>query len=413
MITVLVVEDDGVKFGRVHSALIAAGVSEGHIVHASAAAQALTTLKSQHFDLMLLDVNLPRRLGEQPQRGGGAELLKETHRLSDDGGKNSIFRPHYIVGLTAYDDIIEEFGDSFGDLLWTIVRYVENSDHWIARIKSKIDYIRAAKASLNFSDGKTYGVDLGIICALEGVEFEAVRALPCAWQPLRLTADETRYLSGTISSNGSGISVIAAAAPQMGMPASAVLASKMIAQFRPRILAMVGICAGRVEKTNLGDIIVGNPSWDWGSGKIDVVGNQPRFRPAPHQVELDIDLSAELKAICSDVELLARVKHSSAGKKPPSELKVHFGPLASGAAVIANSEVFEGLLSQHRNLLGIEMEAYGVVMACKGSGKPRPAPIIMKSVCDFADRDKSDDYQAYAASVSANLLYHSVTKLSK
>ena len=31
--------------------------------------------------------------------------------------------------------------------------------------------------------------------------------------------------------------------------------------------------------------------------------------------------------------------------------------------------------------------------------------MILKSVCDFADPDKDDDFQAYAAYTSANLLW--------
>jgi nucleoside phosphorylase len=185
----------------------------------------------------------------------------------------------------------------------------------------------------------------------------------------------------------------------------------MIAQFRPRLMAMVGICAGRFEKTGLGDVIVGDPCWDWGSGKIDSEKNVPRFRPAPHHVELDTDICAEMKEICSDVELLARIKAQARGRKPRDELRVHFGPLASGAAVVANNTVFDGLLDQHRNLLGIEMEAYGIVTACKGSGRPRPGAIVLKSVCDFADKDKDDDFQEYAAHTSALLLFHCAPRI--
>jgi nucleoside phosphorylase len=113
-----------------------------------------------------------------------------------------------------------------------------------------------------------------------------------------------------------------------------------------------------------------------------------------------------LKEACLDVAQLATIKEKARGKKPDYELRAHFGPLASGAAVVANRDVFEMLLNQHNNLLGIEMEAYGVGIACKGSGKPRPLPLIMKSVCDYADKDKDDDYQEYAAHTSALLLYH-------
>lgn len=260
---------------------------------------------------------------------------------------------------------------------------------------------------MQFSDGRTYGTDLAIICALNHIELEAVRSLPAGWQPLKFSHDETRYLSGTIAGRDRSFSVIAAAAPRMGMSASAVLTSKIIAQFRPRFVAMVGICAGRVGKVNLGDVIVADPTWDWGSGKIDTLDDQPVFKPSPHHIESDQDLLASLADTVSSPEALAGIKASCSGKKPTSELRVHLGPLASGASVVANLAVFEDLLSQHRNLLGIEMEAYGVATACQGSGKPRPRFLVVKSVCDFADKDKSDDFQEYAAQTSARVLWHS------
>jgi nucleoside phosphorylase/CheY-like chemotaxis protein len=400
VISVLIVEDDTTKFGRIHAALERAGVSAESIRHAITSSQAMQELCASEFDLLLLDINIPRRLGEPPVRGGGVELLTDLHRDS------AIRRPRYIVGVTAFQDVAAEFGERFTDLLWSLIVYAENSDQWIAQIGAKVSYIQAAKGSRNFTDGQTYGVDLAIVCALEGVELSAVRSLPCDWQPLRLERDETRYLAGTLQGKKKKThSVVAAAAPRMGMSASAVLASKIIAQFRPKFIAMVGICAGRFEKTAIGDVIIADPCWDWGSGKIDSVDDKPLFRPAPHQVELDTDLGALLKELCSDVGLLAKVKAEARGIKPTHDLNVRFGPLASGAAVVANNDVFRSLLDQHRNLLAIEMEAYGVVSACKGSGKPRPLPIIMKSVCDFADKDKDDDFQEYAANTSALLLH--------
>ena len=43
-----------------------------------------------------------------------------------------------------------------------------------------------------------------------------------------------------------------------------------------------------------------------------------------------------------------------------------------------------------------------------GKTQPRPIPIIIKSICDFADSRKSDEYQKFAAYTScefAKLLY--------
>lgn len=65
----------------------------------------------------------------------------------------------------------------------------------------------------------------------------------------------------------------------------------------------------------------------------------------------------------------------------------------------------ERILKQNRNLLGIEMEAYGVLYAATHATKPRPKVFVAKSVCDFADEQKNDQYQDYAAYTSAKFIY--------
>lgn len=401
---VLIVEDDTQKYGKIHEILRSSGVSEIDIVHKPTAFQAIEETKTRHFDLMLLDINLPRRLGEGPRRGGGLEVLRELGR--DDDCK----RPTYVVGITAFEDLVAEFGEEFQQNLWSLIHYSENSDRWISQLRLRTEYILALNKSRNFSDGVTYGSDLAIISALDTVEFDAVKRLPCGWQPLRLSHDESRYLSGSLQQGDRTLSVIAAAAPRMGMSASAVLAAKLIHQFRPRYIAMVGICAGRRGKVQLGDVIIADPTWDWGSGKVVPDRERSKFLPAPHQLDLDAGLVSTLKDIAEDKLGLAAIKHSIAGTKPSSELAVHFGPLVSGASVMASELAFENLLDQHRGILGIEMEGYAIASAAVGSGKPRPTAMIIKGVCDFADADKNDDYQEYAANVSAKFLYEAALR---
>jgi nucleoside phosphorylase len=60
------------------------------------------------------------------------------------------------------------------------------------------------------------------------------------------------------------------------------------------------------------------------------------------------------------------------------------------------------------NTVGLDMESYAVVYAANHASAPRPIPIIIKSICDFADSKKADDYQRFAAYTScefAKLLY--------
>lgn len=82
-------------------------------------------------------------------------------------------------------------------------------------------------------------------------------------------------------------------------------------------------------------------------------------------------------------------------------LNLHIGPLASGASVLEDPDVTTGIQGQHRKVLGVEMEAYSVFAAAIDSPNPQPLVLVMKSVCDFADSHKSDDYQDYASYTSA------------
>lgn len=397
VISILIVEDDADKLGRLHNVLVDAGVPEKNIKHALNSVMALSALSERRFDLMLLDINLPRRFGEAARRGGGMDIMRQIARDA------SLHRPRYVVGVTAYADVIAEFGEEFADQLWTLVHYQETSDRWISQVKSKVEYVRAIRSSDNFTDGVTFGYDLAIVCALE-LELEAVKSTSCAWQPLRLPHDPTRYWSGHVIQNGRSFSIVAAAAPRMGMAASSVLTSKIIAAFRPRMMSMSGICAGRYGRAELGDVIVGTHTWDWGSGKFDTVNDAPRFRPSPHQIGPGDDVIDEFKEVAADVELLARIKRDALGSKPSSELSIIFGPIASGAAVVADGKVIDNVLDGNREMSGLEMEAYGVSAASAGCSKPRPICVVVKSVCDFADKDKSDDFQNYAAQTSCRFL---------
>jgi nucleoside phosphorylase len=78
----------------------------------------------------------------------------------------------------------------------------------------------------------------------------------------------------------------------------------------------------------------------------------------------------------------------------------------TGTAVVADPDVTGALTEMQRKLVGIEMEAYGVLCASKFSGDAIPTTFILKSVSDFADDKKNDDWQAYASYTSAMLMHH-------
>ena len=61
----------------------------------------------------------------------------------------------------------------------------------------------------------------------------------------------------------------------------------------------------------------------------------------------------------------------------------------------------EMILKFDRKTLGIDMESYGVFYAVENAVAPQPKAVCVKAISDFADRDKNNDYQDYAATISA------------
>lgn len=402
---VLIVEDSPFKYAEIMSVLSDAGINATTVVHAINAAHALKAVSSEKFDLLLLDINIPRRLDTQATRGAGLEVLRELDR-SDQ--RNN---PSYVIGISEFSDAIEEFGSAFDERLWSIIRYQANSEEWRGQLSRKVRYICDARQSNNFRDGITYGTDVAVICALDSPELDAVRRLPYSWETIKFRHDETRYFAGQLRHDSTSYSVLAAAAPRMGLPAAAALSSKVIHQFRPRLLVMTGICAGRSDKVNLGDVIVADPTWDWGSGKIVEVGKKQGFLPSPHQLDLDPRVIAVFRELSEDRVRLSEIKHSFYGPKPDEELRIHIGPMVSGASVVANEAAFETLLSQHRGIIGLDMESYGVAYACLNNGTPRPMSVIFKGVVDFASSAKDNSYQTYASHVTAGILDYVIPKM--
>ena len=92
------------------------------------------------------------------------------------------------------------------------------------------------------------------------------------------------------------------------MPSSSALAMKMVERFKPKLLVMLGICAGVEAKVGLGDIIIADPTWDWGSGKMtqDINGSSV-FQSAPYQFPLNHHISQIAMELGSDRDVITSI----------------------------------------------------------------------------------------------------------
>ena len=152
-----------------------------------------------------------------------------------------------------------------------------------------------------------------------------------------------------------------------------------------------------------GDVIAAEMSWDYGSGKYEVVDGKPRFSVSPNIIRLDAGVRAHIKALAKNAAKLAEIRSSWPAERPRESLEVRIGPVASGAAVIANADKVREIEGQHRKLVGIDMEAYSLFEAANEATAPRPTAVCIKGVSDFADSEKSDNFQGYAAYTCAEV----------
>lgn len=396
---ILIVEDD-VEKAR-HISAVLAGIAEidiprdvEHVADVTSAKRALATA---HFDLLILDIVLPNRIDRAAERDAGLVLLDEI--LERPG----YHVPAHVIGLTGYPDVVAAGSERFSRRLLTLLEYDPSSNAWEKQLEARVRHILLSAAD---TDGGDVGfhTDLAIVCALEAPELAHVLRLPWDWDQVSAPGDYTIYYRGAFLRNGERKVAIAAAAARMGMPAAAALTMKMIAAFRPRYVATCGITAGVRSRIGMGDILAADPSWDWGCGKWSEKEGEIIFEGAPHQVGLATQVRYRLTRFAADATKLNQIRQSWPGEKPENELRLRVGPQASGAAVLADGVTLQRVLMQHRQLLGVDMETYGVFAAADEAPLPRPIPFSLKSVVDFADSAKDDRFREYAAYTSAAAL---------
>jgi nucleoside phosphorylase/CheY-like chemotaxis protein len=395
MARVLIVEDDSAKLRNLYRCLTSVpGLSTKDLENCIDASEAKRRMRARKYQLVVIDIMIPNQPDQEIAPDGGISLLEE---ISECKG---FIVPDHIIGITAHEEVEAAAVTKFRGLGWTVLHYAPEAEAWEVSLRTKASHIVATSQS---SHPDEYRSHLAIVCALDR-ELDAIKRLPWAWSIVEMSGDHSVYYRGEYSRNGETRVVHAGTAARMGMVATAVLTTKMIQSFRPKYVAMAGIAAGVRGEVELGDVIVADYIFDYGSGKIEGDGCSSQFSVDPHHIQLPADLRPKIKLLAEDDVWLACVRKSWPGEKPGSPLKVRLGPLATGAAVVADSGFLSRIRVASRKLLGVDMESYGLAGAVAESTAPQPQGIVMKSVCDFADEEKNDRYQDYAAYTSAAAL---------
>lgn len=391
-LSVLIVDDDESKRRTVSEIISRVVYDQAYIELAVNVSDAFRRIRARQFDLVVLDLCIPMRDGEMPKPDSGLSLLTALNR-------KDVLTPSHVVGLSEFADLVNEQRHEFESKLWHIIKYDRSGGPWIDQLEEKVRHIADVGAPHN-----KYHTDLAVITAVEQVELAAVLTAPFNWQQARTLGDPTVYWRGHCTTPSHAYSVVAASATEMGMAAASCIATKLVYQFRPKIIASVGIAAGIGCK--MCDVLVADHCWDYGSGKFVEDGTRLEFQQRPSQIQIDPEIKARLSAFIrrgGAVERsLAQWKGRRSANLAPT---IRMGPIATGAAVLASKSVIDSIRRQNAKVIGVEMEAYGVFAAARLSSTPRPSPLCIKGVSDRGVRGKGDRHQRLAAHLASSTLF--------
>lgn len=184
----------------------------------------------------------------------------------------------------------------------------------------------------------------------------------------------------------------------MGNTRSATFVTQAIQEWNPRAVILVGIIAGtQPEKQSLGDLVIPKQIIGYELGKKQDTGTKTRYES--HRAStllIDKTNNFQLAQWFHDSKIIPRPD----GTTGRIISKVHYGVVASGEKVISDSKTIKELRIEWDDLMGVEMEGFGTVFAVF-ENDPNIEMLMVKGICDWADPNKNNMWQDYAASISA------------
>jgi nucleoside phosphorylase len=397
MINILIVDDNPDKQKQIKS-VITTILKEMKDIDINSSVDIASTkriMNNKDINIMILDLYLPVRFEDGPELDGGKKLIQELIK------SRRYKYPNYVISLSQHPERTQEFKE-FTDEIHKYINYDSSNNEWAIELKKYL--LSAIKTLQNNINHRTHMYDVAVICALSE-ELEYVKKSLEDVHQIEMAFDDFIYFSGYYNVSGKIIKVITTCSTQMGMAAAATLTTKMIHNFCPQYIVMTGIAAGVKGKTCMGDAVIAEYSWDYGAGKdiLDENGNN-EHRNTIQQIPIDAEIANKVRRLQLDQEFKKSVKEGFKKDKPENDFEIVMGAVASGAAVIANPEKVQEIIKhQVRDLLAIEMEVYGVYYASKWAIEPKPKFIAIKSICDYADTNKNDDYHEYASYTSVRV----------
>jgi nucleoside phosphorylase len=205
------------------------------------------------------------------------------------------------------------------------------------------------------------------------------------WSDLRENGDAIWYRSCLCE----GYELISACAGEMGLTATSILQTKLILQWRPILVIMIGICGGQQDAgLEIADVIFSSAALQYQTGKL-----------------LDNKLISKVREVATNPQLIDLVKQFIAAHngemliagdydRPVTTPKLVTGAYASADLVVKDSQKFDEAVRAGEDVKALDMEGFAAMYTAAELNVPFGS-LIVKSVSDHANKDKTKLYRDF------------------
>jgi nucleoside phosphorylase len=291
------------------------------------------------------------------------------------------------IAITGFDDLIDQQIRKFSDAGVSIVLYDPEGAIWKNSLRLELSKYK-----------EICRYDFIIICALEKERAayqgaECIVSAPINQHGIDCVPIQIGNLKGAI------IKPV-----RMGPIEAAIATSKSIERFRPKLVAMSGICAGFPSEVSLGTLLIPELCWDYQTGKWTDNG----FLAEPYAVAIPAQVRSEIATFVAAKG--ERILGSDLYCDPIRDAGAHMGVFVTGSSVISSVQKMDDVSGQHRKLSGLDMEMTAVFQAASGSIHPLLF-FGAKTVVDLGDSKKNDALHTPGSVYSARFVVEMIRKL--